>query len=280
MATLGERPLWTPNDPVRILIWGPPKMGKTFGAGTAPRPNFLDFDAGIKTLQGSDFIAKHGWRPYIRHEQFKRGRRNSRGVVEHPEAFDLACKYFDDEMTKHSGEFDTWVLDSCTSMIEVANDKAIYLLDNRIVGAASNTRKEALKHGLVISKIQDYGAERSMTEQFIDMLFESNKHVIVLCHEYEETNDEGTVIRRGPLLTGKSRQAIPLKFDEVYRIVKSKHGRDWSYTVETSDSTGVNNVGSRLGVASGTPWEWPALYAELVRCYNLTQEQTSGKQTV
>ena len=275
MPTLGERPLWKPGDPIHLLIWGKLKTGKTYGAGTAPRPNFLDYDNGTLTLQGMDFVAKHGWRPEIRYQRFDIGTRDKRGVVINPKAFDESCTYFDEEMTKHSDKFDTWIVDTGTSLLQASSDKALWLLSGTYQGQKSETLAQGIKHGLILPKQQDFGAERSMTEQFIDMLKGTKKNVIVLCHEFEEQNEKGVVTSRGPLFTGKSREIIPSKFDEVYRLTSRKYGTDIISEL-TTKTDGINKVGSRLGVPDGTVWDWTTLYAAMVKCYN-TATSTKGK---
>lgn len=267
MPTLGDRPLWKPGDPVHLLVWGALKTGKTFGAGTAPRPNFLDFDKGALTLQGTDFIKKHGWRPSIRYERFDIGERDKRGVVINPKAFDAACNYFDKEMKDHKDQFDTWVVDTGTSLLQASSDKALWLLAGVYQGQKSETLAQGKIHGLILPKQQDFGAERSMTEQFIDMLLASGKNVIVLCHEFEKQDLKGNTTSREPLFTGKSRETIPAKFNEIYRCTSRKYGTDVISEL-TTKTDGINKVGSRIGVPDGTKWEWNEVYKAMVTCYN------------
>lgn len=255
---------------VKVLVFSQFKKGKTFGALTFPRPNVIDFDGGINTVLNPEFVKQHG---IITALQYFQPRRNldSRGVPKDYNAVDEACKYFDLWMTPAKVNlFDTWVLDSATTLIDASTDKAIILLgDKNFKGAESQTYDMAKKFGLVVPKIQDYGAERSMTEQFVKMLVESGKHVVVLCHEAVEMNDNGAVTGIGPLLTGKSKQDIPIMFDEVYRLEARPVGQKIMRVLQTEPVGGIR-VGSRLGVPDGTLWDYKVL-SEII--FNLRATQ-------
>jgi hypothetical protein len=45
---------YEPDSKIKALAFGRFKVGKTFGAATFPRPNFMDFDRGIATLLNPD----------------------------------------------------------------------------------------------------------------------------------------------------------------------------------------------------------------------------------
>lgn len=245
-------------DDIKALVFGEYKSGKTWGALTFPRPNVIDFDHGIKTLLNPEFVKQYG----VKQVQYFQPIRNldSKGVPKDYNAFDAACKYFDDWMVAGKREqFDTWVIDSVTTLIDAGTDKAIMLLgSNTFKGAGSQTYKEAQQTGLVVPKLQDYGAERSMTEQFVRMLLDSGKHVVVICHERVKTDSQGTVEGIGPLLTGKSQQDIPIMFDEVYRLVTKPVGLETKRLLQTTP-VGHVKVGSRLGVPTDTEWNYESL---------------------
>lgn len=250
------------DDKWKLLIFAQFKMGKTFGALTFPRPNVIDFDHGIRTVINPEFIRQHGYKDIQYFQPIREA--NSQGVPKNYNAFDAACKYFDDCMSPAKRDsFDTWVLDSCTTLIDMAQDKAIILLgDSTFKGAGSQTFAEAQKKGLVVPKKQDYGAERSMTESFVRMLRDSGKHCVIICHEREISKDDGTLTAIVPLLTGKSQQDIPIMFDEVYRLTVKRQGEEIFRILQTEPST-VERVGSRLGIKNGTPWNYESLQKAL-----------------
>lgn len=246
------------EDKIKCLVFSRYKQGKTFGALSFPRPNVLDFDGGIRTVVNPEFVKKYG----LKNVQFFQPKRNldGRGVPKDYNAIDDACKYFDLWMTPANiDKFDTWVLDSATTLIDASTDKAIMLLgDKNFKGAESQTYEMAKRFGLVVPKLQDYGAERSMTEQIVRMLVDSGKNVVVLCHEREQTNDSGATTAVEPLLTGKSKEDIPIMFDEVYRLVAQTVGTTVRRELQTQP-LGGQKVGSRLGVPNGTLWDYESL---------------------
>ena len=256
---------WQADEKLKILLIGPYKSGKTWGALTFPRPNVIDFDHGISVGRNPEFIKKYGLRN-IEYEQFKEKSVDARGVAKTHNAFDDACKYFDKWMSPANRDnFDTWIIDSGTTMSEAAATKAMILLGGSTFGKPlSQTHAQAIASGLVIPKIQDYGAERSMVEQFVDMVKDTDKHVVFICHEAQRINDEGIVTEILPMLTGKSAQAIPLKFDEVWMLKIQKKGTEYVRTLQTKADS-IRRCGSRTGLPDGTSWEWDAIQAELTK---------------
>jgi hypothetical protein len=249
---------WTPDEKYKLLIFAPSKTGKSFGAGTFPRPNFMDFDKGIAVFRNPEFVAKYGVRS-IEYEQFTEKNRNSRGIVTNHNAFDDACRYFDSWMKPgNRDQFDTWVIDSGTTLSEFAMNKAIVLLGGKQLAMASKTHDQAINTGLVYPKQQDYGSERSMVEQFVDMVKDTDKHVVLICHEKVLTDDSGTVVGRVPLLTGKGVEAVCVKFDEIYYLKTKKQGTERVRFLMTH-TEGITKVGTRYGIPDGTAWEWDEL---------------------
>lgn len=92
LKTLGE---YIASSKIKALVYGRSKVGKTFGAGTFPRPCFMDFDSGIATLTGADFIKKHGVKKDVIYEQFHERGLTARGVPQTANAFDDGCRFFD-----------------------------------------------------------------------------------------------------------------------------------------------------------------------------------------
>lgn len=271
MATLGDHQVSTK---VQATVYGPAKIGKTFGAGTFPRPNVIDFDNGIATLTSPDFIAAHGWKPTLQYEQFTEAKINPRGVVTVASAFDQASVYFDKCMQPGVRDtFDTWIIDTGTFLAEAAMNKALMLLSGKhgFKGITSNTLAMGEQYGLVVPKLQDYGSERSMTEQFVDMVKSAGKHMLFICHEKEIRDDTGATLRTVPLLTGQSVDRINAMFDDVWKVEQRKAVVDGKAVMQRVIRTksdkpmdaGGFMAGSRLGVPDGTAWNWDAISAAL-----------------
>jgi len=270
-------PGWNPGDPIRVLPWGKSKVGKTFGAGSFPRPCVMDFDRGVSTLFSPDFLKVYGYRKVEYREFYERSFTGP--IVKAHNAYDDACRYFDEMMAPAKRDsFDTWVVDSGTTLSEDAQNKAVILLGTKEYGFMSKTHEQALRHNLLVPKIQDYGAERSLVEQFVDMVLSTNKHIVFVCHEYEQTDDSGNVIGMQPLLTGKSRQAIPLRFDEVYHIRARRKGQLWERVCMT-ESDGIHLVGSRNGQKNDVQWSYADILQGLTSAYDERIKQITAAQT-
>jgi len=198
----------------------------------------------------------------------------TQGVASQHNAFDDACRYFDAWMKKKD-EFDTWVIDSGTALTTVARNKSVILLNGGIQGIKSGTQSQALSTGLVYMKKQDYGAERSLVEQFIRMVRDSGKHVVVICHTGNERDEtSGQITSTHPLLTGASRQVVPSMFDEVWKL-NIEPGAKARRVLQTH-STPVLKTKTRLGIPDGTEWSYPAIIAAL---NNMAQAQKAHKPT-
>ncbi len=266
---------YTLGDKLRLLVYGKSKAGKTAGAATFPRPNFIDFDAGVSTVLSPWWRTTFGPRTDIMYEQFPEKGTTTKGVYNTANAFDDACRYFDACMSPKATKwtstsngktyevssemFDTWVLDSGTSLSAAATRKAIIVLGQG-AKSLSNTHKNAIASGLVVLKQQDFGAERSLTEQFISMLLQTKKHIVILCHEKEIYNDDGSaVVGITPLFTGQSTERIPLLFDEVYNLRSIKEGINIARKL-TTQADGIRLVGTRgLNMPNGTAWNYDAI---------------------
>lgn len=261
---------WQVGNLVQILVYGRSKIGKTFGAYSFPRPVVMDFDRGVATASNPDFVKQYGMRD-IEYEQFTEKQVSALGVPLGHNAFDDACRFFDKMMKPDKiGTFDTWIIDSGTTLSEAALVKTIVLLGGKtgFKGVKSETHSDALAFGLVVPRIQDYGAERSLVEQFVTMILSSGKHVVFICHEKEKTDSSGNVIAVEPLLTGKGSEAVALMFDEVYRLKMFGTKR----TLQTQ-SDAIVKAGSRYGVPNGIEWGWDSLSQEFTKLREAKQAE-------
>lgn len=277
MPTLDK---WVPGTRIQVLVYGPSKAGKTWGAYTFPRPVVLDFDKGVATARNPEFVKKYGLNTVVYYEQFEEAKRTPTGVVLQHNAFDDSCRFFDQWMKPHGlwkgyktgvDQFDTWVIDSGTTISQFAQNKAVILLGGMKL---SKSHEQGVGAGLVIPKLQDYGAERSLVEQFVDMVMASGKHVVFICHEKTVTDDNGNVLSIEPLLTGKSSEAVPLKFDEVYNLRVGRKGPDITRTLLTT-SDGIRKAGSRYGVPSGIDWNYESINKALTSIREEQDKMTS-----
>ena len=273
---------WKPGDLIRALVYGRFKVGKTFGAGTFPRPNVIDLDGGLATLTNPDWVQKYGV-PNVEYQTFSESDKTPQGVVRVAKAFDDACRYFDLWMKPGKrDQFDTWIVDSGTKLSAYAQNKAIMLMgDSAFTGpkVMSVTHKKAMERGMVFPKIQDYGAERSLVDQFVQMLYDSGKNFLFLCHEKELTNNDGATTAIVPLLTGRGVDEISLKFDEVWNLRVAKQGSGFNRLLQTQ-ADGIRYCGSRIGVPDGTEWDYKTIVKALEARYAETQKLFNASKGV
>jgi len=268
---------WEPGDPVIVLVYGHFRTGKTFGAATFPRPCFMDFDRGLATLHNPQFLQQYGLINFQSRSFWEKD--YDKAIVRTHNAYDDACRYFDDMMAPLKRDsFETWVVDSCTMLGEYSLHKGAILLGTKEYGERSHSHELAMKRQLMVPVIQDFGAERSLVEQFVDMVLSSGKNVVFVCHEKEIRDKQGNLIAIAPMLTGQSAEAVPLRIDEVYNIQANKGEthynkethlvtQDWLRVCQTTPD-GLRRVGSRNGVPDGTLWNYQSVVGELTKNYN------------
>jgi hypothetical protein len=252
---------------IKALVFGRIKTGKTAGAATFPRPRFMEFDNdGWYTLKNPELEAKYGYSKNVVDVKVLSDITDKSGVVQKHTALDQASIYFDECMKPANVDsFDTWVIDTATSLFASAMNKGVILLgtEGKSLGISSNTWESAKKHGLLVPKKQDYGAERSMAEQFIDMVLASGKHVLLLAHEREQWDDNTDKITGYvPLMRGQSTEVVPSKFSEVWNLRTRPDGNNVKRYLQTKPDA-LRACGSRLGLPDETPFEWQAIKAAL-----------------
>lgn len=253
---------WVQGDAIRACIIAKAKVGKTWGAATWPRPNFIDFDGGLASVGQPAWRKRYGNRS-IEYQTFVEKTKNNLGVVTQHNAFDDACRYFDEWMKPGKrDQFDTWVVDSVTALTIAALNKSIILLGTKALSVTSTTLEKAIKTGAIYPVLQDWGAERSLVEQFMRMVKDSGKHALLLCHEGEQRDKEGTLIALEPLMTGKSKEIIPAMFDELWYLRVERKGPDVVRYLQTQPD-GLRKCGTRIGVPDGTPYEYDAVVKSL-----------------
>jgi hypothetical protein len=241
----------------------------------------IDFDGGIDTARNPEFVKLYGLKSIEYFQPRERGL-NSKGVPTSHNAFDDACRYFDEWMKPGKRDkFDTWIVDSGTSAANAAMNKAIILLGQSGFAAASKTHKQALEFGLIAPKQQDFGSERSMVEQFVRMIKESGKHFVFICHEKERFDSEGKRVEEiAPLLTGKGVAAVCAMFHEIYRVKAIGSMPNIIRTILTQPAE-LSIAGSRYGVKSGIKFDYDSISTELnaIRAAQSAMSKTPVKES-
>jgi hypothetical protein len=238
---------------LRVLIWGPPGVGKTWLASTFPDPVFVDTDVqGIRCVSHPRYRRQYGDRD-IRYRTFT-DKVDENGLFVKATGFQEAVQFVNEVARDDS--VGTIVMDSLTTFQVLAMNLGLEL-------------SQFHKRSKSLAKAQAPGAEMRAFEQFMNgFVTIKGKHLVCLAHERTETNNEGQIIWRGPYLIGTGiRGLIGSWFHEVWAL-KSMHGGRRELLTEPDN---VNTVlKSRGGVPDGL--EAPEDFDSLAPDYNTIKE--------
>jgi len=201
-----------PGGALKCFVVGNAGTGKSSFAATVPTPACLfDFDKGILSYRGKDF-------DYFQYEL--------KGS---------SWSTFDKDLTQvlQSGKYKTIVIDSTTSMSDVAMEFALDV----------NPSPDRIPQWNV-----HYSVVKSLVMGRMRKLLSFPGNIVVLGH-LQTTKDETTgAILVTPLLIGQLVTQLPGYFDEVYYATTRKKGDSTEWVLQTV-AKGYYNARSRL---SGT----------------------------
>lgn len=211
MTTLAD---FTPSDYIHALVYGAPGSGKTVFAHTFPRTRTLDLDGGMGSVAWAiregiiDKKLEDIVYETIKETDLKKG------VVQSASALDWATDTLD-KWLEERDEWDTLIVDSATALNELVINKGLEA--NAKLGL-SKSKAQAKTMGIRVMKMQDWGAGMNLFSQFIEWIRSDlqDKNIVVVCHEYQNTDDAGNLIRVEPALIGQLRQRVAKDFGEVY----------------------------------------------------------------
>lgn len=255
------------SAPLHVLVYGEPGTMKTVGAHMWPRTRTLDFDNGMKSVFWAirEGLVKKKPEEIVYKTLIELQRKS--GLVTQSEAYDFACDAIDEWM-KTPDDFDTIIVDSGSSLTEFAINKA---MEENARMELSQSKSKSRSAGFRIMAIQDWGSAMNMFQQFMDWVRSLNKNVVLICHEYQETNDDGAVMRIQPLLIGQLRQKIAKDFDEVWYSFKEGTRNNVEFKLQTiGDSRRMAK--SRLGCLSPVEeWDFYAIRKKVADYYDIDE---------
>jgi len=246
----------TPNSEyVKIFLAGDVGPGKSVFAASCPTPGFLfDLDNGIQSYRGKDFdyesfpISAVGW------VALEKAIREVKKDVE-------------------AGKYQTIVIDSTTSMTDMAMERALQLDPKRSVTGGPLWSV----HYMIV---------KNLMEGKLRQIISFPCNVIVIAHlQIVQDQETGAIIGATPLLTGQLSTIIPGYFDEVYcafsKQVKAKKPGGILETVFYLRTLprGYYKARSRLsGVEKLLPAEIPNSYSALQTALKTGLERLKKKE--
>lgn len=265
---------------LNLLLFGRPGTGKTVVAHSLPRTRTLDFDDGMQSVEWA-----------IRSGHLNRSLEDivystilppSSLLDQKNHVYDLATDQVDEWLAEedieenewdrtYEREWDTLIIDSGTSLTDAAKIKG--MRENARLSLSNSWKQLNPKGGLLPMKIQDWGAAGFMFHKFINYCRTIGKNVVLICHEYELTDDSGTVRAILPALIGQLRQSVPKDFDDVWYMNVKGSRQNAKYVIQTSPDP-LRGCRSRLGCFE---WEeeadFEALRKKVSEFYGIPEDQ-------
>jgi hypothetical protein len=220
---------------IKVFVLGGYGTGKSVFASTFPTPGFvLDFDDGMLSYRGRDWD----------YETFEM---SGKGWVK----FESVYRHI--KKAAESGKYRTIVLDSATSMTDVAMERALQIDPKRSAegGPIWNV------HYMIV---------RNLMAPRLNNLLTFPCNIVVCGHWKVETDQKtGAIISVDPLLTGQLSAKVPGYFDEIYTaFTKMRDGKE-RYILRTV-TRGFYKARSRIsGPFRLLPDEIPNNYPALLK---------------
>lgn len=207
---------------LQLLIWGPPGTWKTVNAHHLPRTRTLDLDNGLQSVEWAvlagkldktleEIVYRTILPPHDLDDKKNKVLQEAQDQLDFwlaeedipPEEWDRPYEQF----------WDTLVVDSLSALTEASIIHG--LRENNRLGM-SHSWENMERGGVRPMKVQDWGAASILFMKFIHHCRNSGKNLVLIAHEYADTDSEGGIIAYQPKVIGQLRQDLPKDFDEVW----------------------------------------------------------------
>ena len=207
-----------------------------------PNTRTIDFDDGLQSVEWAILAGKikKELSEIIYKTILPDGRDKSSILLMLDEASDQI-----DEWLADGTEWDTLIIDSASGLNEASIVKG--LDENRRLGQ-SKSWADWRTSGWTVRpmRIQDWGSAGYLQLKFIEWCRSLNKNIVIIAHEYNNTDERGVTVSYEPLLIGQNRQLVPKSFDEVWYAHMAGTRQQPVGKIQTT-SGGKRHCGSRIG---------------------------------
>lgn len=232
-----------PTAFLKVLIWGPPGIGKTSLMGTFPGLVVADCDRGIGVLKSRDYLRRFPKPDLVGFDVFDDERDPKTGLFMKATAYWEVIKFYN-EVDDLDG-VQTIGLDSLSSFQELAMNVGVELSGTHSRSKTLAKAKMDPRLGgipILMPTQADFGSEMNAFQQFMDQAIAISKNLVFIAHEREETNSAGIAVRREPLLIGSAiRARVGRWFDEVWYMDADNKGNRVLRTQSTNKLKGLKS---------------------------------------
>lgn len=235
---------------LNLLIYGPPGTAKTVNAHHLPGTRTLDLDDGMLSVEWAikeGLIKKDP--SEIVYKTILQPHNDPKSTFVLDEAADTVDQWLAEEDIPpeewdrpYPQKWDTLIIDSGSALTDASIIKALKEND-RLQISKSLKRWQG---DLTPMMIQDWGSASSLFQKFINNCRTIGKNLVLICHEYEATDESGNTIAYEPLLIGQLRQKIPKDFDEVWYAHTSGSRQNPKFQFQTTPDP-KHHLRSRVG---------------------------------
>lgn len=263
---------------LQLLLYGPPGTWKTVNAHHMPRTRTLDLDDGLQSVEWAILAGKL---PKTLDEIVYRtilpphdlDDKKNHVLQEAQDQLDFWLAEEDippEEWDRPYGQFwDTLVVDSLSALTEASIIHG--LRENNRIEMSLSWGKMTIG-GVRPMKVQDWGAASLLFMKFINYCRNSMKNVVLVAHEYADTDSEGGVIAYQPKVIGQLRQDLPKDFDEVWyaRIKGTKNDAKGIFQTQPDP---LRRLRSRIGCLEPVePAEFGDIKRKIAKFYKIPEE--------
>lgn len=265
---------------LQMLLIGAPGSRKTVIAHSMPRTRTLDFDDGMQSVEWAILagVLKKELRDIVYETILPKspGEAGMSEMLNH--ACDIVDAWIEEEDRGPEFEWDTLVVDSASFMMDAAIGLA--LEENRrldisksLKESMAGMKKEVRDRGLYIvpMRMQDWGSAGNLFMKAARQWKALGKNLIITAHEWERTNESGTVLSIQPNVVGQLREKLPAMFDEVYytKIKATQRGVDIVLRVQPDS---LREAKTRLGcLEMEEPADFAALRKKVAAFYRVDE---------